>query len=95
MPRTFYKRRLPHWQPPGATFFITWRLYGSLPRFALEQIEATRKLLEREALCAGETDEERSIRHFKKLFALYDGLLDKTESGPLWLKLVERPEDWP
>jgi len=86
MPDTFYKRNLPHWQPLGATFFITWRLYGSLPRSALEQIEATRQLLEREATRAGETDEERKIRHFKKLFALYDGLLDKAEGGRPWLK---------
>jgi len=27
----FYTRRLPHWQPHNADFFITWRLYGSLP----------------------------------------------------------------
>ena len=31
---TFYVRRLPHWQPPDADFFVTWRLYGSLPRSA-------------------------------------------------------------
>jgi len=86
MPNTFYKRNLPHWQMPGATFFITWRLYDSLPRSVLEQIEETRKLLEREVVRAGETDEERKIRHFKKLFALYDGLLDKAESGRSWLK---------
>jgi REP-associated tyrosine transposase len=29
---TFYRRRLPHWQPAGQDIFITWRLYGSLPR---------------------------------------------------------------
>ncbi len=29
---TFYRRRLPHWQPPGQDIFITWRLFGSLPR---------------------------------------------------------------
>ncbi len=86
MPNTFYKGNLPHWQPPGATFFITWRLCDSLPRSALEQIEATRQLLEREVARAVETDEERKIRHFKKLFALYDGLLDKAEGGRPWLK---------
>src|SRR5262245_42275688 len=86
MPDTFYKRNLPHWQPLGATFFITWRLYGSLPRSALDQIEAARELLEREAARAGEIDQERKIRHFKRLFALYDGLLDKAESGLSWLK---------
>jgi putative DNA methylase len=33
-----------------------------------------------------ESDEQRKIRHFKKLFALYDSLLDKAESGPFWLR---------
>ena len=28
---TFYRRRLPHWHPEGASIFLTWRLYGSLP----------------------------------------------------------------
>jgi REP element-mobilizing transposase RayT len=28
----FYRRRLPHWQPEGASLFVTWRLFGSLPR---------------------------------------------------------------
>jgi putative transposase len=34
MPREikpYYKRHLPHWQPPGKILFITWRLAGSLP----------------------------------------------------------------
>jgi hypothetical protein len=30
----FYIRRLPRWQPPESDFFITWRLYGSLPKAA-------------------------------------------------------------
>ena len=30
----FYTRRLPHWQPPDADFFVTLRLYGSLPKSA-------------------------------------------------------------
>jgi putative transposase len=29
---SFYRRRLPHWQPEGVPIFLTWRLYGSLPR---------------------------------------------------------------
>jgi len=29
---SFYRRRLPHWQPEGAPIFLTWRLHGSLPR---------------------------------------------------------------
>lgn len=28
---SFYRRKLPHWQPEGRPIFLTWRLYGSLP----------------------------------------------------------------
>jgi REP-associated tyrosine transposase len=28
----FYRRNLPHWFPEEKTIFITWRLYGSLPK---------------------------------------------------------------
>ena len=27
----FYRRNLPHWHPKGASLFLTWRLYGTLP----------------------------------------------------------------
>jgi hypothetical protein len=29
---TFYRRNLPHWHPEGKPIFLTWRLYGSLPK---------------------------------------------------------------
>lgn len=35
-------RHLPHWQPEDRTIFITWRLYGSLPREVLRAIELLR-----------------------------------------------------
>src|ERR1035438_4088053 len=28
---SFYRRKLPHWDPEDADLFITWRLKGSLP----------------------------------------------------------------
>lgn len=28
---TYYRRRLPHWHPEGASLFLTWRLAGCLP----------------------------------------------------------------
>ncbi len=31
-PMTLYRRNLPHFQPEHHTFFLTWTLYGSLPR---------------------------------------------------------------
>ena len=33
----YYRRRLPHWHPAGKFFFITWRLFGSLPKSPAEE----------------------------------------------------------
>lgn len=35
--REFYRRNLPHFQPAGSTFFVTFRLAGSIPRAVLER----------------------------------------------------------
>ena len=35
----YYQRNLPHWQPEGRAIFLTWRLYGSLPRHFVLQLE--------------------------------------------------------
>ena|ERR1700722_5649462 len=61
----FYTRRLPHWQPSDADFFVTWRLYGSLPNCKRGVCEA---------LSAGGA------------FVEMDKRLDRTASGPMWLK---------
>jgi putative transposase len=34
----FYRRNLPHWQPEKSTIFLTWRLYGSLPKGLTERL---------------------------------------------------------
>jgi hypothetical protein len=36
----FYRKNLPHIQPPGETFFITYRLAGSLPLSTIEQLKS-------------------------------------------------------
>src|SRR5262245_8881335 len=42
----YYERNLPHFQPPEATLFVTFRLDGSLPDAALEQWRIEKKRLE-------------------------------------------------
>lgn len=41
--------------------------------------------MEKEFLKESETEDERNVRQFKKLFALYDSFLDRSESGATWL----------
>ena len=41
----FYRGgKLPHWQPPEGSFFITARLYGSIPKVIIEQLKAAYQL---------------------------------------------------
>ena len=40
-----YRRNLPHIQPPGATFFMTFRLAGSLPQTVVRQWNRERQWL--------------------------------------------------
>src|SRR6266436_5468211 len=72
---TYYERNLPHWHPEGATFFVTWRLFGSLP---------VQKRTARNGCATGsppkvETPGERFIR--------FDRMLDRTALGPHWLRI--------
>lgn len=83
----FYRRNLPHYHPPDATYFVTFRLAGSLPRQFLEHLrqeyEQEEHLL-RERV-QGQLLDEGRYRLQKKIFARYDDVLDKVTNGPRWL----------
>jgi putative transposase len=38
MTNIFYRRNLPHWHPERCSIFLTWRLYGSLPKGFAERL---------------------------------------------------------
>ncbi len=85
MPRTFYRANLPHIQPLGATFFVTFRLKNSLPKGVIETLrgayEQTIKSLKDKP---GYLELVRNER--KRFFAKYDDWLDKTAEGEHYLK---------
>ena len=54
--REFYRRHLPHWQPAGATLFITFRLASSLPRAVVAALQVERELEERARLRIAEPE---------------------------------------
>lgn len=72
---TYYERNLPHWQPEGATFFVTWRLYGSLPvaKRTARNGRATR----------GGARPETAGERFRRI----DKEPDAARTGPHWLKM--------
>jgi putative transposase len=54
MPNYFYHgKKLPHWQPPGGIFFVTMRLYGSIPKAIIERLKLEYETALKEAAEAG------------------------------------------
>ena len=86
MNRDYYHRKLPHIQPLNGTFFVTYRLYGSLPvivrKQLLEDFESDKHRLFLESKANPEALDELHRRYF----ARFDTVLDKTTYGPLHLQ---------
>jgi REP element-mobilizing transposase RayT len=81
--RLAYRRYLPHIQPPGATFFVTFRLAGSLPKAIIEQLRKDSKQIEQRI--AGLPLEERkaaAYREHRRMFGRWDEQLDSAADGP-------------
>jgi REP element-mobilizing transposase RayT len=89
----FYQRHLPHWQPAGATFFVTFRLKDSLPCEVVVSLKEERER-ERRNL-AKLTEDQRDNQNYideQRGFARWDAFLDKAEFGPRWLLQPEVAE---
>jgi REP element-mobilizing transposase RayT len=86
--RIFYRRRLPHWQPAGATFFVTFRLAHSLPRSVVEKLIAERDHRERSLSRIADAQERRHQAYMdaRRAFGRWDRALDSASQGPHWLK---------
>lgn len=77
-------RRLPHIQPPGATLFVTFRLAGTILADVLEQLLHEAMMVEKRVNQI-ENAQERTrqmYREQKRLFGLWDKVLDRAETGP-------------
>jgi putative transposase len=89
--RLYYERHLPHYQPAGATLFITFRLAGSLPIEVIQRLEAEAHQKELEIGCiVDEQAREKAAYHAQKLFfGKWDAELDVRRHGPAWLYEAE------
>lgn len=87
----YHRRHLPHIQPRGATFFITFRLANSLPAEVLEKLESERAAIEIEVNAMTDPDEKCRCKKIKqkKWFAKWDDALDKVQIGDFYLREPE------
>ena len=83
-----YKRSLPHFQPQNATFFVTFRLFGSIPREVIEQCREERVLMERQRDQLPDGPERECLeKQIERLsFVRYETALNISKRGPMWLK---------
>lgn len=83
----FYRRRLPHYQPAGATFFVTTRLAGSLPVHAIEELKEEQAFLHKRI---NETIDKKMKDYFKfelrsRYFGNFNEYVNHVAVGPKWL----------
>jgi putative transposase len=86
--KTFYRRNLPHIQPIGAAFFITFRLAGSVPKSVIDALSENYDFQFQKAKTIIDVH-ERNLKIFnlrKKYLVELDAILDKIQHGPHFLK---------
>lgn len=80
----FYKRNLPHYQPPGGEFFITFRLANSLPKEKLARWKIEKEQLINSLRTKTSSAAVEKIK--KHYFSKFDQLRDSSSNGESWLK---------
>jgi len=76
MQEQFRRRRLPHWDLPGATYFITACLYKSLPAQGALDIRNVERRLQSQQRPEKMSEDEWRNHKWKKMFARCDEWLD-------------------
>ncbi len=88
--KTEYEKRLPHYHPVGAVFFVTFRLYGSVPKVALQKLkDSYSEQIERITFDREPFKRERLEVAQQEYFLKFDELLHVVKNGPTWLKQPE------
>lgn len=86
-PEHYYRRNLPHIQPAGVTFFITCRLFGSLPAHVIAELHAEfqRQKLELQKIPDSFERDKQIYLTERLFFGKYDAALDAGH-GPHYLR---------
>jgi len=89
--KTYYRQRLPHIQPIGASFFVTFRLYGSIPYAHLGKLKEEYQKKIMEAKCLKDLKAKNSLLFDirKRYLFQIDQLLHKIVNGPIVLSQKE------
>lgn len=83
----YHRRNLPHIQPYGGMYSITFLLAGALPRHKVDSLkELRRKLIKSVNPDGTGVSVKDKYQIHKKIFSKYELILDNPKAGPVWLK---------
>lgn len=88
IPEPFRRRDLPHWDVPGATYFVTSCLNGSIPARGLADLDRYKQSLAARQCPEGVSKDDWDERCWKLEFARTDQWLDQFPEA----RHLERPE---
>jgi len=85
--KIFYKRNLPHYQPPEYTFSVTFRLTNSLPLHIIKKLQAEQESkLKKVSAVINENEKQQSyLKYQQNYFEEFDSQLDRYIDSPKWL----------
>jgi len=86
--KTEYKQRLPHIQPIGAAFFVTFSLFGCIPKRILQELkEKYKNEIAKANLVIDRHNRNLEIFNIRKQYLFeYDQVLHSIVNGPDFLK---------
>jgi putative transposase len=95
--KQFTERHRPHFHPPGAILFVTYRLAGSVPKATVRAYKAKKEWLENEVKrarrvapgeCAPELSKwlERVEKFNRDWFLKFERILHQANVGPMWMR---------
>jgi putative transposase len=88
MQKPFYRQKLPHKQAYNAIYFVTYRLYGSIPIPVIQQLQLAYEQSIKELLKSKQFSAVNEYKLQKKHFAQYDSFLDSNLNEPYWLQQI-------
>lgn len=86
MQKPFYRQRLPHKQAYNAIYFVTYRLYGSIPVPIIQQLQLEYEKKLNELIKNKQYTTANEYKLQKNYFALFDTYLDNSPNEPYWLQ---------
>ncbi len=84
----YYHRNLPHFQPLGYTYFVTFRLANSIPQHIVERLKSEYNK-EIKLISSIENRKEKQQKYSEckwSYFKKFDSLLDRALRGSFWLR---------